>query len=364
MRTIQFFQQPLNCKNVDGSDIKMRFPLWRIFAGLILILLLLLLPVPLRSSSWREVFNPSTSGETWEQTFHLADLGDHVTVYLQEGAFAQYNITIWLDLVETTQSFIRCRYEYPPLHSVNNNPNFIDQSSQRFYVADGESISFVASSSIHLGSPNVRIQFDQFNSSDNFPSDGLSGKIRVQVLELGLRDNSLYRTTFQLGSNQTAFDSQFDVMIIKDGVLTSYGVGAELKVVIESAPNSTGAVLFNVSNTFYDIYRSPRMNHHEYTTLQPLLTPPGTIQEQNFLVYNDEGDSLVYLPFALSLVNQTAEAFGNLTLYLLEMGSTPPNPFAPPIWILFASIGIILLAVTLPVVFFAWMIVQKLKKCK
>ncbi|MHA2245037.1 MAG: hypothetical protein ACXADY_08715 [Candidatus Hodarchaeales archaeon] len=284
---------------------------WMITINMILIFLLILNPISIQATIFvQEHFSPTTTGEIWEHLFSL-DSTDNFQAYFQIGAFAKYHVTINLDSVDAAPYSVSGLFTVPPNHSLNNNPAIKIRKTERFSLTDGEEISFIVTSSIHLGMAYVYLTFD-----DDYPipSNGISGKLTVQVIDLGLQDNSLYRTEFRLNPNQSSFDFEFEPIILIDAKLITYGHGAELKAVVSSSANSTGEVLLNVSDSFKEIYSQ------KITTLQPMNIRPGTTLEQIFTQNNDEYDSFIHVPFSLSLINTSAEASGNLTIYLHELG--------------------------------------------
>jgi len=89
--------------------------------------------------------------------------------------------------------------------------------------------------------------------------------MNIQVVDLGLQDNSLYRTEFCLNPNQSSFEIEFDPSIFLDAEITTYGKGAELKAVVSSTTNSTGTILLNLSDSYKKYYRSESYPQ-KYTT--------------------------------------------------------------------------------------------------
>lgn len=273
---------------------------------------------PVATQAYMEHFSPTATGKMWEHSFHLTNPLKKFIVYLQMGAFAKYNVTITLNSVDIVPDSVSCSYSAPPSHSLNNNPGFIMGMSEWFSLSSGEKISFMVTSSIHLGRASVFLGFDEYKNY-TFPSDGISGKMTVQVVDLGLQDNSLYRTEFCLNSSQSSFEIEFDPSILLDAEIITYGKGAELKAVVSSTANSTGTVLLNISDSYKKYYLSESYPQ-KYTTFQPMNVSPGTSQEQIFTQNNDEYDSFIHVPFSLSLINTSTTAFGNLTIYLEKLG--------------------------------------------
>ena len=287
---------------------------WMIILNLILIFILI------RNSIATQAyikFSPTATGEMWEHSFYFDNPTKKLKVRLQIGAFAKYNVTISLDSAELVPDSVICSYSAPPNHSLNNNPS-IQGKTEEFYPVGGEKISFMATSSIHLGIASVYLRFDQYKNY-TFPSDGISGKMTVQVVDLGLQDNSLYRTEFCLNSSQSSFEIEFDPSILLNAEIITYGKGAELKAVVSSTANSTGTVLLNLSDSYKTHYPGESYPQ-KYTTFQPMNVSPGTTQEQIFTMNNDEYDSFIHVPFSLSLINTSTTAFGNVTIYLEKLG--------------------------------------------
>ena len=286
----------------------------------IFILISLLLCNPHLTSAYREYFSPSVTGEIWEHLFSITKPEEELHINVQIGAFALYNVTIVLDPFDMEPNSVYGYFSTPPNRSLNNNPGFfIMGMTEYFSLSGGEKISFIISSSIHLGRGYITLEMADQENSNTFPPDGISGKVIIQVVEIGLQDNSLYRTEFCLNPNHSSFEFEFDTMISINAKGTTYGKGAEFKAIVSSTANSTGTVLLNISDSFMDIYKGD-WYPQKVTTFQAMTVSPGTTHEQNFTMNNDEYDSYVPVPFSLSLVNTSTTAFGNLTVYLEKLG--------------------------------------------
>lgn len=248
-----------------------------IVGNIILIPLLIWNPYSVQATiSDLDHFFPITSGDIWEREFHL-DTTDGLWVYFQIGVFAKYNITISLNSIDSAPYSILCSIKTPPNNSINDRPEICTGRLEKFSLSDGERCSYLATSYIHLGLAYIYLRFDE---NYTIPTDGISGKITIHVIDLGLQDNSLYRTEFRLDSNQSSFEFEFEPQILFADEAISYGKETELRMVVYSAANSTGDVRLNISDSFMDIYKS---NYpQKYTTFQPMTVSPGTTHEQIF----------------------------------------------------------------------------------
>ena len=309
------------------SLIKMKFNQWIIIVNLILILYLVRPTVSIPATiSDEELFSPTTQGETWERKFHLEGDGRYI-VYFQMGAYSKLNITISLDPINTLNVApysVLGSIDPPQNYSLNNNPSILSSRRVDFSLTDEEKFSYLVTSSIHLGIANIILAFDTWNNSYSIPAKGVSGEVTIHVLDLGLQDNSLYRTDFRLNSNQSSFEFEFESEISLGDTITTYGREAELKAVVTSASNSTGSVCLNLSESYFNFYSDGSFPQN-YSTLQSMFISPGITTEQIFIYDNDDYSYYVHVPFSLSLLNTSTSAWGNISIHLHKLGKQKPE---------------------------------------
>jgi hypothetical protein len=271
-------------------------------------------------------FSPTAQGEFWEHDFLLKGL-ERYTLNFQMCAFAKYNISVKLDPIKSGDSppfSVLCSINPPLNYSLNNNPSILSSRLEKFHLGDGEELSYLATSYIHLGEASISLTFDTWNTSYYIPTEGVSGQVKIHVLNLGLQDNSLYRTEFRLNSNQSSFEFVFEKIIMLDNATASYGEEAELKAVVSSVANSTGKVCLNLSESYHKTDDDGSYPQN-YSTLQAMIVSPGVNKEQIFIQDNDGFDSYITVPFILSLTNTSTSAYGNLSIHLHKLGKQKPD---------------------------------------
>ncbi|MHA2294021.1 MAG: hypothetical protein ACXACK_17820 [Candidatus Hodarchaeales archaeon] len=250
-------------------------------------------------------FVPSVEGEVWEKEIKITSSEERFVGFIQMRALAIYQIKISIDEVNDDYC-LRVRYEHPPNHSVYNIRQ--DRESHEVMINDGEFILFALTSNVYLEASSIIVDYDpRKNSNKTFPTGGFSGKIVITVDTIGLADNSWYRSEVKLSQNTSSYNFRLDAFIVTNANIKKIGYGAKVKLVVNSSIQSNGS--FNIST------------NSKYANFSSMVILPGTEQEQIFFLYNDLGDALADVPISVELQNDSAVAFGKITVYFLQQGS-------------------------------------------
>ncbi|MHA2227090.1 MAG: hypothetical protein ACXAC8_17880 [Candidatus Hodarchaeales archaeon] len=110
-----------------------------------------------------------------------------------------------------------------------------------------------------------------------------------------------------MSQNTSSYNFRLDAFIVTNANIKKIGYGAKVKLVVNSSIQSNGS--FNIST------------NSKYANFSSMVILPGTEQEQIFFLYNDLGDALADVPISVELQNDSAVAFGKITVYFLQQGS-------------------------------------------
>ena len=263
-------------------------------------------------------FVPKSEGEVWEKEIKLTPEKQSYVVLIQMRAFAQYHVSVSIDRfsdisVDISASYIfKCRYSTRAEPKINNEP-FGERGELFFH--DGESISFLLNSTVHLIVNTIKVAFNDFHSTKEFPTEGFHGKITIKMVSLGMTDNSWYRTVIKLNQTIPAFTFSLGGVIYDTDAL-DIGYGAKAQIHVSSSLESTSSISINTSEF------TQLRNYSDFSYME---INPGGDQHQDFTLYNSQGDMQGDVTFSVELINHSAKFIGNLTVYFLQRALYFPN---------------------------------------